>query len=96
MELTPNEVIEKINNSIDEKTKGFAKSEDLAQFKEDLATAKELAEKSENYNDSDIKSAIAELEGKIVALKEEKKDEPKAKTLGESIFKPMEVLLWVC
>ena len=86
MELTPNEVIEKINNSIDEKTKGFAKSEDLAQFKEDLATAKELAEKSENYNDSDIKSAIAELEGKIVALKEEKKAEPQAKTLGESIF----------
>jgi HK97 family phage major capsid protein len=86
MDLTPNEVIEKINNSIDEKTKGFAKSEDLAQFKEDLATAKELAEKSENYNDSEIKTAIAELEGKIVALKEEKKDEPKAKTLGESIF----------
>jgi HK97 family phage major capsid protein len=84
--LTPEQVVEKINNSIDEKTKGFAKAEDLNQFKEDLATAKELAEKSENYDDSAVKTAIAELEGKIDALKEEKSEEPQAKTLGESIF----------
>lgn len=84
--LTPEQVIEKINNSIDEKTKGFAKADDLNQMKEDLATAKELAEKSENYDDSALKSAIAELEGKIEGLKEEKSDEPQAKTLGESIF----------
>ena len=84
--LTPEQVIEKINNSIDEKTKGFAKVEEIEKMKEDLATAKELASKSENYNDSAIKSAIAELEGKIVALKEDAKEEPQAKTLGESIF----------
>ena len=84
--LTPEQVIEKINNSIDEKTKGFAKSEEINQMKEDLATAKELASKSKDFDDSALKSAIAELEGKIIALKEEAKEEPQAKTLGESIF----------
>ena len=85
--LTPEQVIEKVNASIAEKTQGFAKSEDLAQMKEDIATAKELAGKMENFDDSAIKSAIAEIEGKLEALKETPKVEDNAgKSLGTLIF----------
>ena len=64
---TPEQVLEKVNASIAEKTQGFAKSEDLAQMKEEIATAKELASKSKDYDDSAVKSAIAEMEGKLDA-----------------------------
>ena len=55
-------------------------------MKEEIATAKELASKSKDYDDSAIKSNIAELEGKIDSLKEEPKAEQSAKTLGAAIF----------
>ena len=85
--LTPEQVIDKVNASIAEKTQGFAKSEDLAQMKEDIATAKELAGKMENFDDSAIKSAIAEIEGKLEALKETPKvDDNAGKSLGTLIF----------
>jgi HK97 family phage major capsid protein len=84
--LTPEQVIEKINVSIEEKTKGFAKSEEIAQMKEDIATAKELSAKSTDFDDSEIKATIAKLEGKIEGLKEIPKEENKSKSLGEAIF----------
>lgn len=85
--LTPEQVIEKVNASIAEKTQGFAKADDLLKMKEDIATAKELAEKMENYDDSAVKSAIAEIEGKLSALKETPKaEETKGQSLGTLIF----------
>ena len=84
--LTPEQVIEKVNASIAEKTQGFAKSEDLDQMKADITTAKDLASKSTDFDDSTLKTAIAEIEGKIEALKETPKSENSAKSLGEAIF----------
>jgi HK97 family phage major capsid protein len=83
---TPEQVLEKVNASIAEKTQGFAKSEDLAQMKEEIATAKELASKSKDYDDSAVKSAIAEMEGKLDALKEEPNAAQESKSLGDAIF----------
>lgn len=81
--LTPEQVIEKINNSITEKTNGFAKSEEITGLKADLQTVKEMVEKSNNSDE--LKKAIADVEASIEALKEAKKETPKARNLGEAI-----------
>lgn len=84
-ELTPEQVIEKINDSIAAKTEGLISKEEMESIKSDLAAVKELAEKSEKAED--IKMSIAKLEGQLEAMKEAKKnDAPKAASLGEAIF----------
>ena len=87
--LTPEQVIEKIQNTITEKTKGFVSKEDIDSIKSDLNAVKELAEKSAllGQENESFKTAIANLEGQIEGLKEAKKDDtPKAKSIGEAIF----------
>lgn len=81
--LTPEQVIEKINNSITEKTNGFAKSEEIEGLKADVSAVKEMVEKSNNSDE--LKKAIADVEASIEALKEAKKETPKARNLGEAI-----------
>ena len=84
--MTPEQVVEKINNSITEKTQGFAKADDLAQIKTDIATVKEMSEKITDFDDSELKTAITDLEAKFSALKEEPKKENAFKSLGNAIF----------
>jgi len=76
-ELTPEQAIKQIEAKIEEKTKGLATAEDIAQIKTDIAAAKELAEKtaenSKEYDDAAVKTAIAALEGKMEAMREEPK-----------------------
>ena len=69
--MTAQEAIDKINESIQEKTQGFVKAEDLQEFKDQLATVKELAEKETGVKSEDldaVKSAVAKIEGKIDAF----------------------------
>jgi HK97 family phage major capsid protein len=86
--FTPEEVIEKIQKTITEKTEGFASKEEIESIKEDIAAVKEIAEKGEsNEATNDLKVMIAKMEGQIEGLKEVKKhDAPKAKSMGEAIF----------
>jgi len=87
--MTPQEVIEKIEKSITEKTAGFVKSDDLAQIKTDIEAVKELVSKSTEatpFDDTELKNTIVELESKFAALKEEPKKDTIVKSLGEAIF----------
>ena len=89
-ELTPEQAIKQIEAKIEEKTKGLATAEDIAQIKTDIAAAKELAEKtaenSKEYDDAAVKTAIAALEGKMEAMREEPKTGGKLKAFGTAIF----------
>lgn len=84
--MTPEQVIEKINDSIAAKTDGFARSEEIDGLKTDLASVKEMIAKGNETDDIDaLKSAIAGVEASIEGLKEAKKETPKARSLGEAI-----------
>lgn len=86
--MTPQELVEKINSSIAEKTQGFVKSGDLDGIKSDLATLKDSIEKGNGVKAEDlnaIKSAVAAIEGKIEGLKEEPKKNTRFKSLGAAI-----------
>jgi HK97 family phage major capsid protein len=84
--MTPEQVIEKINDSIAAKTDGFARSEEIDGLKTDLASVKEMIAKGNENDDIDaLKSAIAGVEASIDGLKEAKKETPKARSLGEAI-----------
>jgi len=87
--MTTQDAIEKINASIEEKTQGFVKSEDLQGLKDQLATVKELAQKENGVKSEDldaVKSAVAKIEGKIDALKESPKPKGRFKNLGSAIM----------
>lgn len=81
--LTPEQVLAKISETITEKTKGFVSSDEVNTLKEDLQAVKSLVEKNST---AEVKEAIAKVEGQLEALKEAKKEEPEAKTLGQVIF----------
>jgi len=82
--LTPEQVVEKIQNTITEKTEGFVSKEDIESIKSDLNSVKELAEKD---NTEELKLSVAKLEGQIEGLKEAKKeDDNTARSLGDAIF----------
>jgi HK97 family phage major capsid protein len=85
--MTTEEAIERIENSIAEKTSGLASREEIDGLKSELAAVKEIAEKNDDADAAmEMKTAIAKLEGKVEALKEAKADDaPKAKSLGEAI-----------
>jgi HK97 family phage major capsid protein len=83
--MTTEEAIERIEKSIAEKTQGFVSKEDMNGLKSEIAAVKEIAEKEDNAEALEIKTAIAKLEGKMEALKEAKESSPSAKTLGQSI-----------
>jgi HK97 family phage major capsid protein len=82
--MTPEQAIERIEKSIAEKTEGMISKEEMDSIKSEIASVKEIAEKKEDT--TEMKTAIARLEGKMEGLKERKMDEPKAKSLGEAIF----------
>lgn len=77
--MTPEQVIDKVNSIISEKTAGAVTKEELTALKSELA---ELSAKSDN---TDIKTAIATLEGKIEGLKESKSKPTTIKSLGQAI-----------
>lgn len=82
--MTPEQVIEKMNSIIETKTTGFAKSEEIEGLKSDLATLKELTEKTTATDE--IKSEIAKLDGQIAALKEvADKQNQSRKSIGQTI-----------
>jgi len=84
MEMTPEQVIEKMNSIIAEKTNGFAKSDEINGLKEDLALLKTSVESTESTDA--IKSEIAKLDGQIAALKESnEKVTASKKSFGETI-----------
>jgi len=84
MEMTPEQVIEKMNSILAEKTTGFAKSEEINGLKEDLALLKTSVESTESTDA--IKSEIAKLDGQIAALKEAtEKQVQSRKSIGETI-----------
>ncbi len=83
--MTTEEAIQRIENSIAEKTSGFISKEEMEGLKSEIAAVKESAEKAGNAEALEMKTAIAKIEGKMEALKEAKADAASAKTLGQSI-----------
>lgn len=72
--LTPEQVVEKINGLFAEKTKGMATSEEVNSIKSELSKLTSLEEKS-----ASIESSIAKFEGQLEAIKETaKKNNEKA------------------
>lgn len=79
--LTPEQVVEKINASITEKMASVPTHDDVNSLKSDIDQLKSLEAKS-----SDIERAIAKMEGKMEALTEKAMNNPTApKNIGEQI-----------
>ena len=76
--MTPEQAIERIEATIAEKTEGMISKEEMISIKSEIASVKEIAEKKEDT--TEMKTAIARIEGKMEGLKERKMDEPKAKS----------------
>lgn len=85
--MTTEQAIEKINQSIAEKTSGLASKEEIDGLKSEIAAVKEAATKNENSEEAmEMKTAIAKLEGKVEALKEAKAESVASKSLGAQIM----------
>jgi len=82
--LTPEQVVEKLTAKITEATKGFATSDDVNNFKAELEGLKSSVENTEKLDE--VKSAIANLEGQIEAMKEKKVSTKRFGSLGSAIF----------
>lgn len=84
--LTPEQVVEKLNNLIQEKMTSMVTSDEVTALKSDVDGLKSLETKS-----SEIEKAIAKMEGKLEAMSE-KAFNNVAKTLGfsEQIVKSIE------
>ena len=80
--LTPEEVVSRIEAKINEKTASFVAKDELESIKSDLNAVKEIAEKNDL---TAIKSEVAKLEGLVAGLKEEKEKPAPARSLGETI-----------
>jgi HK97 family phage major capsid protein len=76
-ELTPEKVIERIENSINEKMQGTASKSEIEGLKNDLVELKKSVEESTEANE--LKSVIAGLEAKFDAMKESAIESKKAK-----------------
>lgn len=87
-EITPQEVLEKFENKINEATKGLVSSDEMAQLKSELEGIKELAQKD---NAEELKLKFVELETAVAGLKESSKQAPaKSKSLVELIAEKAE------
>ena len=88
-QLTPEQVTEKLNTLLTEKTAGFVSKEHAdevtAEIKAELETLKGLEAKS-----NEIEQVIAKFEGKIEALKEAPSTPVKKLTLGQALAKTYE------
>lgn len=83
--LTPEQVVEKINGMLNEKMAAVPTKDEVAQLKSDLDGFKALEVKN-----AEMEKAIAKMEGRVEAMSEKAVDAPKAKapkTLGEAIVK---------
>lgn len=67
--LTPEEVVSRIEAKINEKTASFVAKDELNAIKSEIQAVKEIAEKGDL---TEVKSEIAKLEGMVAGLKEEK------------------------
>lgn len=81
--LTPEQVIEKITEKVNDAVKGFASTEDLSGLKTELSELKTTMPKDET---PEMKSAIAKLEGQVEALKERPTTPAKSLSLGGKIM----------
>jgi HK97 family phage major capsid protein len=80
MEMTPEQVVEKINSLVAEKTANSVSKDELETLKSQLTS---LESKSDN---TEVKSAIAKLEGMMEGLKETKTSENVTlKSIGQAI-----------
>lgn len=68
MDLTPEQVIEKINSSITEKMQGTASKKEMESLSDDIKALKQSVENTET--ETAMKSAIADLEGKFEGITE--------------------------
>jgi len=84
--LTPEEVVEKLNNTFAEKMSNFPTNADVDALKSDLESLKNLEQKSQ-----ELEKSIAKFEGKLEAMSE-KATEPKAEKLsiGQAVAKAYE------
>jgi HK97 family phage major capsid protein len=80
LEMTPEMVVEKIQNVIDEIKDGFATSEEVESLKSELESLKAKANTDQT---TELKTKFVELESQIKALKESKKEQPMKK---KSVF----------
>ena len=80
LEMTPEMVVEKIQNVIDEIKDGFATSEEVETLKSELQLVKAKANTDQT---TELKTKFVELESQINALKESKKEQPMKK---KSVF----------
>lgn len=81
--LTPEEVVSRIESKINEKTQGFVSNDELTAIKSEIQAVKEIAEKADMTS---VKTEIAKLEGMVEGLKEEKLTPAKiVRNLGEAI-----------
>ena len=83
--LTPEQVVEKINGMFTEKMATVPTKDEVAQLKSELDNYKALEVKN-----SEMEKAIAKMEGRLEAMSEKAVDAPKGKapkTLGEAIVK---------
>jgi len=80
--LTPEQVIEKFNTIISEKTVNSVNKTELESLKKEMT---EMIQKNDN---SDLKTALAKLEGMVEGMKESKiVGEGTFKNIGDAIFK---------
>lgn len=76
--LTPEQVVEKLNNMFAEKMEGAATKSDVADLKNEVESLKGLTEKS-----AEIEKAIARFEGRLESMSEKaSKNAPKRQTLA--------------
>jgi HK97 family phage major capsid protein len=85
MDLTPEQVIEKINSSITEKMEGTASKEDMNSIKEDIVSLKAVVENTEDK--VEMKAAIVDLEAKFSGLTEKAAQPTKKLSIREAIMK---------
>ena len=84
--LTPEQVVEKINGLISEKMASVPTTDDVNNLKNEVEGLKSLSEKS-----LDIEKAIAKMEGKLEAITEKAVNNPQVnKTIGEQVVKTLE------
>jgi HK97 family phage major capsid protein len=84
--MTPEEVIEKINNSITEKMQTTASKEEMEAIKADISAVKEMAAKDTELA-TQIKSSIADLEAKMEGIKEKAAEPSRKLGLRDAIMK---------
>ena len=83
--MTPEQVIEKINTSITEKMQGTASKAEMESIKEDIKSIKTLVENTEEA--IAMKSAITDLEAKFAGLTEKAQEAGPRLTIREAITK---------